>query len=150
MPNVGSPGTCSVTYCVQAAASGTTLPVNVSASSISGPTSTSWTPTPTSNGTFSSATGTYGVIGNLVYVSFDVTWSAGSTGNAEVNGLPFAHASGIGSALSTSYCSLGSGLVARIDPAASRVILGDLSGNALTNATMNGKRLICSGVYRIA
>jgi hypothetical protein len=35
MPDVGSPGTCSVTYCVQAAANGTTLPVNVDSNSIS-------------------------------------------------------------------------------------------------------------------
>lgn len=38
LPDVGSPGTCSVTYCVQAAASGTTLPVSVSASSVLGST----------------------------------------------------------------------------------------------------------------
>jgi hypothetical protein len=36
LPDVGSPGTCSVTYCVQAAASGTTLPVSISPSSING------------------------------------------------------------------------------------------------------------------
>jgi hypothetical protein len=39
MPDVGSPGTCSVTYAVQAAANGTTLPVSVSASSVLGSTS---------------------------------------------------------------------------------------------------------------
>ena len=39
MPDVGSPGTCSVTCCVQAAANGTTLPVSVSASAVLGSTS---------------------------------------------------------------------------------------------------------------
>jgi hypothetical protein len=35
MPDVGSPGTCGVTYCVQAAANGTTLPVNVDVTALS-------------------------------------------------------------------------------------------------------------------
>lgn len=103
-----------------------------------------WTPT---NGyvSFTSATGTYVKVGQMVTATFKVTFPVNAQGNqAEILGIPFNRNDG---AVTISYSDYGSAFYARM-LFTTGAALYNLAGAALTNANFSGKVVEGTMVYR--
>ena len=121
-----------------------------------------WTPNVGGNATYSSQNGRYTKIGNIVYLSWDMTITTLGTGSATtISGVPFAPASGGGVNAGTWGYGTGLGtsvvfLSFRLDPGGSSSIFNAILASATTsmassqNIYTNGTNVNSSLTYRAA
>ena len=121
-----------------------------------------WTPNIGGNATYSSQNGRYTKIGNIVYLSWDMTITTRGTGSTStISGVPFAPASGGGVNAGTWGYGTGLGvsvvfLSFRLDPGGSSSIFNAILTSATTSMTSsqdiytNGTNVNSSLTYRAA
>lgn len=124
-------------------------------------TTTSWTPTITFGGgstgiTYSTQTGVYTRIGNIVFYQFNIvlTNKGSSTGNVMISGIPFsANGAWEGTLRSANLTYTGTSVTIQSNATVLNLInsLTGSSGAALTDtAFSNNTSLIGSGTYQIS
>ena len=107
-----------------------------------------WTPTGNVI-TFANASGTYTKVGRMVFATFSVEFPTTSdTGNAEINGLPFACAALSGSVI-LGWGQNATDHRAEVTGSDSQVAFFTLAGVAMTNANFSAKWVEGVAVYSV-
>ena len=110
-----------------------------------------WTPTDVSGAglSFSSNTGYYTKIGNLVYARLSVTYPSTASGLQAVISMPFTAASGNNGGGFISYTNLGLSTIyaSYVNNGSAGLYPTTNAGTTVANATLSGKRLDYSVIY---
>jgi len=104
--------------------------------------------TPTANGiTFSSASGTYTKVGNLVTINFVVIFpTTADVNNAQIQGLPFT----TGGVAATALAGYNSDLNAQANASATLIYFANATGTAFkTNANLSAQYISGFATYRV-